>query len=268
MNPGDEFRPHNLFYNVACIPFALLRYKGISPGGRLTYGVLAAHQGKNGECFVDRETLAEELCVSVPTIDRWLKELVDRGFIRRDQKGGGRPAICVFLWHPILAGSLKAPTAVIEQALSPAMEQGSALSPTIRQEPLSPIRNEVQPYQNRDSALSKPVRSKEEKAQEQVHEKVHTHSDRSSSVETPVSAFIEKLYARHPKKRNRISAQGEACRIYQSLNGNAATVLAEIDRVHALWCDTDEWKKQNGRFAPPLDQWLSDHGWTKEPDLW
>ena len=92
--------------------------------------------------------------------------------------------------------------------------------------------------------------------------------DDDQSVDTPVSAFVDRLYARHPKKKNLPLVQATVVTMHQSWNGNAASMMAEIDRVHTLWCDTDEWKKQNGRFAPPLDQWLVDRGWTKEPDVW
>jgi hypothetical protein len=183
MNPGDEYRPFKLFYNVACVPFSLLKYPDISLGAKVTCGVLAAHQGKDGDCFVDRDTLAAELGVSVPTIDRWLKELVDHKFIRRDQKGAGRPATCVFLWHPILAESLKAQSAVIGQAPSSVIGQNPALSPAIRKQPVSPIKIEGQPYQNGDSALSKLKWLKGEKAQEKAQEKAHIHSARVTAAD-------------------------------------------------------------------------------------
>ena len=94
------------------------------------------------------------------------------------------------------------------------------------------------------------------------------HVDDDAGIETPVSRFVEALYARHPKKKNLPLVQSTVVTMYEKWNGDAAEMMAEIARVHALWCDSDEWKKQNGRYAPPLDQWLVDRGWTKEPDVW
>jgi hypothetical protein len=80
--------------------------------------------------------------------------------------------------------------------------------------------------------------------------------------------WSERLYERHPKKKNLPLVQVEILRIWESRNGTAEALLAEIDRVHALWCGTDDWQKKSGSFAPPLDQWLVDRGFTREPDTW
>jgi hypothetical protein len=77
--------------------------------------------------------------------------------------------------------------------------------------------------------------------------------------ENQISAAAERMYALHPKKK-------DLPLLPETLENSARVKpLAEIERVHALWCATEDWTKNNGRFAPSLPQWLIDRGYTQEP---
>jgi hypothetical protein len=71
--------------------------------------------------------------------------------------------------------------------------------------------------------------------------------------------WSERAYGRHPKKRN-------LCLVQAWYAHHPSAPFAEIDRVHALWCETQDWQQHNAKFAPKLDEWLMDRGWTREPD--
>jgi hypothetical protein len=77
-------------------------------------------------------------------------------------------------------------------------------------------------------------------------------------------AIAEKLYLRHPKKAGRILAQ-------QTLAGALAEsrdpeALAErIDQRHEAWCASPDWRREGGRFAPKLADWLMARGWADDP---
>ena len=75
-----------------------------------------------------------------------------------------------------------------------------------------------------------------------------------------IGAACERMYLLHPKKKD-LSLLPEALE-----NSCRIKALAEIERVHALWCQTEDWKKSNGRYAPSLPQWLIDRGYTREPN--
>lgn len=71
--------------------------------------------------------------------------------------------------------------------------------------------------------------------------------------------FFEKIYSRHPKKKDRGLAQ-------TNLSQSAAESdfdSAEFNRVHELWCF--EWAKEKPGFAPTLAQWILDQGWRYPP---
>lgn len=78
-----------------------------------------------------------------------------------------------------------------------------------------------------------------------------------------ITNSFAKLYARHPKKHNRIPAEQQYISALSKVADGAA-LMARIDRSHAMWCASDDWKNNGGRYAPKLDRWLADHGWEDE----
>lgn len=82
-----------------------------------------------------------------------------------------------------------------------------------------------------------------------------------SLTESDPGYWAERLYARHPKKKNLSLVQA-----WFVSKDYPAETLREIDRVHTLWCATEDWTKKSGQYAPKLDEWLADRGWSKEPD--
>lgn len=75
-----------------------------------------------------------------------------------------------------------------------------------------------------------------------------------------ISDTVERIYRRHPKKRNR----GLAFQyLAQAVAGGAQ--ISDIERVHALWCATETWQWKSGAGAPELSQWVLDEGWKYPP---
>lgn len=85
-------------------------------------------------------------------------------------------------------------------------------------------------------------------------------------TETEPAYWKERLYTRHPKKRDLTLVEHECVRLWIQKNGDALEFFREIDRVHELWCKSDGWLKENGRYAPKLAEWLCDRGWSKVPE--
>jgi hypothetical protein len=108
----------------------------------------------------------------------------------------------------------------------------------------TPLRNVSR---DRDATCPVPEQSRTEQTQ-----------NRPESV---TGAAVDRMYALHPKKRNLVLVLPalEA----QLLNGFA---LSEIESCHAEWCKSKEWTKEGGRFAPKLDEWIADRGFTGHPN--
>ena len=80
----------------------------------------------------------------------------------------------------------------------------------------------------------------------------------SARDETP--EIGERLYKPHPKKKGIDQVLGEL-RMAIS-RGNC---VQDIEACHAAWCESAEWRKDDGRFVPSLADWLHNDGFTKWP---
>ena len=68
--------PYRMFTG-SFVPNWLLCRKELNPGDKVCYARLAQFAGKDGECFPEIPTLAEELGVSPRQVDRYLAVLMD-----------------------------------------------------------------------------------------------------------------------------------------------------------------------------------------------
>jgi hypothetical protein len=69
----------------AIIP-ANVRYSNITPNAKLLYGEITALSNKNGFCHATNSYFADLYSVSIVSISKWIKELVDNDFITSDIK--------------------------------------------------------------------------------------------------------------------------------------------------------------------------------------
>lgn len=85
-----------------------------------------------------------------------------------------------------------------------------------------------------------------------------------TSAERLIGETAERMYSRHPKKKE-LALIPDALTRAVAMEADPAAKLAGIEAVHASWCETDGWTKKNGDYAPKLAEWISDKGFTKWP---
>ena len=81
-----------------------------------------------------------------------------------------------------------------------------------------------------------------------------------SDQERAISEASERMYSIHPKAKD-LPLVPDALEKAVSVKP-----LAEIEAIHAAWCKTEDWTKNNGRFAPSLASWLGDRGFLHWPN--
>lgn len=133
LHPGESFNPHGLFVG-GFIPNCIMRYPGLSPMAKLTWARLQQFAGANGDCFPSYTTIGEELGISRRHAERAVKELVDKGFIRRispspRERGAKKTTRYEFLWHSCFATATLRNTRD-ESVHSGNSDLGTDLSPT------------------------------------------------------------------------------------------------------------------------------------------
>ena len=107
MKVGDSYNPKGLFTGIF-IPESMVRLPNniLSLGAKVCFGRLCWHINDREECFPDRAVLAAEIGVSVSSVRDYLKELEERGFIKRVRTGPNANDYD-FSWHECLESSIK-----------------------------------------------------------------------------------------------------------------------------------------------------------------
>ena len=148
---SKPFNPWKRF-NGIFVPLGVLTYSSLSDGAKLMFGRLSLYAGKEGVCYAFRDTIAEDMGIPLGTVARQLTELEEAGFIRRVQRGRGRPAAIEFLYHPALTGSEKSAGKAIPEMREQKEQKGGDAIPEMRQQgehpqDSCPLKNETQQSQ-------------------------------------------------------------------------------------------------------------------------
>ena len=77
----------------AVIPGHVLYDKDLPPAARLLYGEISVLTNKEGFCYAGNAYFAEELAVSERTVERWIKALHAKGYIRIETARGPRNTV-------------------------------------------------------------------------------------------------------------------------------------------------------------------------------
>jgi DNA-binding MarR family transcriptional regulator len=72
------------------VPNAVLRSGDISAGAKLVYALLLSYAWHNDFCFPGQDRLAEDIGIARGTVNRHVKELSDKGFLKIKRLGQGR----------------------------------------------------------------------------------------------------------------------------------------------------------------------------------
>jgi uncharacterized protein YdaU (DUF1376 family) len=83
-------------------------------------------------------------------------------------------------------------------------------------------------------------------------------------TESEPAYWIERFYTRHPKKKN-LPVFQEVLVEWWGVQPDPVAAIRKIDVVHAEFCKTEDWRKSRGNFAPKIDEWWCDRGWTGVP---
>jgi len=102
---GQVFIPRLVLNSGVFVPDSLLACRLVSNGAKLLWARLARYAGTKGLCFPLLSTLAADLGFSERQVQRYLAELVARGFLRARQRGFNKSNTYEFLWHPALVGA-------------------------------------------------------------------------------------------------------------------------------------------------------------------
>ena len=97
MQNGQEYNPYKVFVGIF-IPNLVIQDHNLSPGAKITFGIMCQFAGKKGLCFPRQEVIAERMGVSKRQVINYLNELKKEKYIRTSRRGIGKANIYRFLW--------------------------------------------------------------------------------------------------------------------------------------------------------------------------
>lgn len=92
------FNPTRLFQGIF-LPLWLIEREDLTPGAKLTYGILGRFAQSTGEAWPKQELLAKTVGVSKRSVQNHIDELINAGLIEAEQRGLQKSNVYRFVWH-------------------------------------------------------------------------------------------------------------------------------------------------------------------------
>jgi len=261
--PGEPFAPATLGRQLLD---ALDAAPDLPDCDKRLLGKLLRLAGERTWCRATAEWLAATLGKSRRSVFYGLGRLAERGLIIRSAQGC-RGTVFRFVWSAEYERFQQLRTESVQE-LAPFTEECKKLH-TNSASGCTQIVQEL--HTNSASGCTQIVqavapitgitgKSKRARAEESEPEPVPT--DGFDASET-----FQRLWERHPRKTGRYLAE-QALSEALAAAPDPPALAARIEAVHAAWCASEDWRKQNGRYAPQLHRWLTEKRWLDgEPQV-
>jgi len=165
MQNGQEYNPYKIFVGIF-IPNLIIQDQNLSPGAKITFGVLSQFSGKYGVCCPRQERIAERMGISKRQVIRYIEELKKEKYISVSQRGLRKSNIYKFLWKKVWAESVN------QEVTDMSTPEVSDLSTPIRlnrfivnrDPPISPLKGGAPKtsYLRKEKKVGREAESKEE----------------------------------------------------------------------------------------------------------
>lgn len=80
-----------------------------------------------------------------------------------------------------------------------------------------------------------------------------------------LSESAQRIHARHPYRRGALHEVERAITGQISDGVNPAALAADLERRHSAWCASEDWQKENHKFAPLLPRWIREGRCWEDP---
>jgi transcription initiation factor IIE alpha subunit len=234
------------------IPYAVYTDRNLTPVAKLVYGLLRFHAWKKGKAYPQHETLAREVGLTRRQLQRVLIQLRDEGWIswRRGRRN------CTYTVHA------NHETTGHRVPLRPDMDVASEAS---CHSETTGHGCRIRPDMDVASEASYPYM----KCRGEVKEHTTPASAGVARARSfTLSELVQVLCSSHPKKRRRDPVRKALASVLEQYSDSDPNALMEqIARVHGLWCKTENWTEEGGRYVPGLAKWIVDEGWTWQPEV-
>lgn len=239
MPSGRSFNPGGVF-SAVWIPPVILQDPRLSPTAKLCYGRIANRCGHKEYCWPSQESLAQDLLVTVRTVQRSLDELEEAGHIGREQRGHKRTNQYRLLWSQKLEEST-----CIPEATEMSDHDTTEMSP------------------HEATEMSCPIGTKPEELNQKEEESLFLPSKSDLNLEDDVLTFVANAYRRENRKakldnlraktsQRKVDQIREAEQRYGREDFRSA--LLAFLHTTSIWLEDEQWPLYN--FLEHVDSYL------------
>lgn len=220
----------------AIVPASVRYDKDLSANAKLLYGEITALCNKEGYCWATNNYFAKLYSVSARSIQTWLKQLIDKGYIKSKSvinKNIESERRYLYICDNNFADTTKKTSYPHEEIFTPSHEENFAHNNTS----MNNINNNIS--------------SSNDKGTKEV-KKVKKNSTQDEEL-------FNKFWAEYPKKRDKQSSK----KAFTKLNVDVKLfdkMMASLSQFKNSY----DWQKNNGQYIPYPSTWLNGRRWEDE----
>jgi DNA-binding transcriptional regulator YhcF (GntR family) len=244
------------------VPNGILRDPNLSVGAKLAYATLLSYAWQKDRCFPGQGTMATDMGVSEDSVNRYLKELVEKGFISAKRRGLKLTNLYTILartrksQNPEISGSRNLDLRVQEPDIcgtnntqikkTQKKKTQSPYNPPTREENATPIQQPRKPTTQSDSGSRKEPQA------------------RSSAASAPTLPPALLRFVNLYPERLRLARSSDLLTAWQIATSEATEeqLFNALEKYKASW----KWTKNGGQYILGIIRWLSEGWWKIEPE--
>jgi DNA-binding transcriptional regulator YhcF (GntR family) len=235
------------------IPNRVLRDPNLSAGAKVAYGVLLSYAWQKGSCYPGQATMATDVGVSEDTINKYLKELIDKRFISAKRRGLGLTNL-----YTILARNLDSQNQDMSGSrnLKSRFQERGNLGTNNTQLKKTQDKKTQSPYNPPNAEKNEmPIKRPASRVVQQDSPSRKEPIQRAANALPPPAAA--RFVAMYPDHRRRcddgaLSAAWEAALAVAP----AETIITALEQQKASW----KWKNEPA-YIPGIIKWLNEKRW-------
>lgn len=220
----------------AIIPASVRYDKDLSANAKLLYGEITALCNKEGYCWATNNYFAKLYNVSARSIQTWLKQLIDKGYIKSKSvinKNIESERRYLYICDNNFADTTKKTSYPHEENFTPSHEENFAHNNTS----MNNTNNNISSSNDKGTKEAKKVKKNSTQDEE----------------------LFNKFWAEYPKKRDKQSSK----KAFTKLNVDVKLfdkMMASLSQFKNSY----DWQKNNGQYIPYPSTWLNGRRWEDE----
>lgn len=242
------------------IPKSVMQDTNLNIGAKAVYAYFCSFTGAGNNCFPTRDKICSDLGVSKDTLSKYLKNLVESGYLIVEQaKENGKFSHNIYT----LPSEIMPPNEITDTEIT--VSEKTVPDNSVSDELDTKINN-IKINNIKNNNIIKKENSKEKKKTENIADMVREHGARKAlqcnknvTQEIDKELAFEEFWKEYPKKQGKKDAQ----KAFSKLKLNKE-LFEKIMQAIKTQKNNSDWVKENGKYIPLPATWIRGERWEDE----